>query len=117
MINFLFLALLSCAKNKPVEAGINPPSLDNSNCIESLKIEMKKVGCPELSYKYYSDYEIFIRCHKKDSDRTNEWDTNIFRISHISLAYTEESFEIVREHTICEDNFWRIESYMPSERF
>ena len=74
---------------------------------------MSKSDCEEINYTRTSEFDIIIRCHKDDSQRTNYWDTNSFRLSWISMKYTEEDLKYINEHTICRDDTWRVEAYKP----
>ena len=106
----LFILLLSCMKFSAPET-----LMGSENCLLALKQKLEDNGCVELNYITQDYSDALVRCHKKDIDRRNIWDTNWFRMSPIGMVYASPEAEFVKEHTICVDNIWRIESYDPND--
>ena len=106
----LFMFLLSCVKS------FTPETLMGSeNCLLALKQKLEDNGCTELNYLTQDYSDALIRCHRKDIDRRNIWDTNWFRMSPIEMTYGDGEIGFVESHTICVDGTWRVESYDPNE--
>ena len=107
---FAVLFCLSCAK-KP---ELPKTALNNDDCMLALKEKLEVNNCLHLQYATQDYTDILLRCHRSDSERKNMWDTNWFRISPSDIQYLEpEADYFVKEHTICIDGTWRIESYPP----
>ena len=106
----IFLFLLTCAKHP------TPPErlLSNDDCLQSLRVKLEENDCLQLAYATKDYTDMLIRCYKEDSLRKNMWDTNWFRLSASDIYYSDpEADYFIKEHTICVDGTWRIESYPP----
>ena len=109
---FVVLFCLSCAK-KP---ELPKTALNSDDCMLSLKEKLEENNCVELQYLTQDYSDVLIRCHRENSLRKNIWDTNWFRVSRIDIYYPDPNVDyFIKTHTICVDNFWRVESYSPEE--
>jgi len=117
MIYYALLTLLfACAKPVHVsQIDKARTAFETSDCLEILRTKISESDCPQLSYTYISDFDLIIRCHKEDSDRGDFWDNYFFRISAPYLQYSVQDQIIIDKHTICIDEYTRIEAYSPEE--
>ena len=106
----IFLFLLSCVKQPNLPSYL----LSSDDCMTALRDKLLENNCLQLQYATQDYSDVMIRCHRDDSLRSNVWDTNWFRVSAADYYYSDpEADYFVKEHTICLDETWRIESYPP----
>ena len=113
MSMFLFM-LLSCLKNPVIDHAGAREVLKGKDCLEEIKVLLQEQDCPELEYRWRSEFDIMFRCHKNNDARTNFWDTYIFRMSPSNLIFYGDRQAFIKKHTICDDNIIRITAYHPS---
>lgn len=112
MTTFLLL-LLSCFKPKIVDHATARDVFLGEDCIEELKTNILQTDCSELEYFWQADFDIVFRCHKPAEERSNFWDTHIFRISPAALENYQDDKLYLEQHTICVDSVARVSAYHP----
>jgi hypothetical protein len=80
--------------------------------MDTLKAYIKSTDCPEMFFQERKNEAIF-RCKKSDADRGKFYDNYWFRVSAAGLIIDEEHLPEIEHHTICIDEFIRIEAYPP----
>ena len=113
----LIALMISCLASKNLSPtsllGLNPENkVYESMCVRALQLYIEKQGCKTLIIKENSKTDMYIRCNIPDEKRTNPWNSNFFRIVRSNNTINEEDFARVKNNTICEDEHWRVESYL-----
>ena len=107
------IAISGCVTNKKLikDARIE---LNDIKCIEKVEQKLKKAQCSNIEVYRGSDYMVF-RCKKADLRRDSFWDSWWFRLTSTWLKHDPVNLSLVKAHTICVDQQFRIEAYPPTK--
>ena len=114
MTAFLFLMLGCIISNSRLIKKAKADFEYTTSCADTLKTKFREAGCNRLMSEEYpkgDPTEVVLRCYKDAEERGKFWDNWVFRISHANLHVAPESYTQISKHTICLDQYMRIEAY------